>query len=438
MLANFAGPDLVKRVVAGEVFRVWTKRRGEGAWAARRADAVNTIAMPISVLPTAPVVSSELLLPLGGEAPETVLSPMQQQQLLLPTNQVPSTEEAVAAAGTSMLSAPEGEAEYAGEVGGGGVGGGMVAASSHLVVTPATTRAAATARIVTTPLGGGVGSRPQAFAVDDVVTLSSPASFPGGPRTELRMTVGELRKARQTRVAELKRLVAAMLQDPKVQAEELEVVHEMSSPAITRKNLSGAAAAAAAAEAAAVATRANSHTIALLSSGQEERDRAGKGFTNGGGTSVSTGVAVGSKVAEKWGATLLQRGKRARAATSVMDVVNGGGGAWALSSQFDPSSGVGVAAPGGGLASMMPTTAPSSQRRQLWALAIRENELRYERDKEDARVEYDARQKELLEWMIDEEAGRHDALGGDAGPPPAPPPAPAPAPEPAPPLPEPA
>ena len=57
----------------------------------------------------------------------------------------------------------------------------------------------------------------------------------------------------------------------------------------------------------------------------------------------------------------------------------------------------------------MPISTASSQRRQLWALAIRENELRYERDKEDARVEYDARQKELLQWMIDEEAGRHDA-----------------------------
>ncbi|CAN0150565.1 unnamed protein product, partial [Hapterophycus canaliculatus] len=39
VLANFAGPDLVKRVVAGEVFRVWAKRRGESAWAKRKADA---------------------------------------------------------------------------------------------------------------------------------------------------------------------------------------------------------------------------------------------------------------------------------------------------------------------------------------------------------------------------------------------------------------
>ena len=60
----------------------------------------------------------------------------------------------------------------------------------------------------------------------------------------------------------------------------------------------------------------------------------------------------------------------------------------------------------------------SKRRRQLWMLAIRENELRHERRKEEARKEYETRQQELLRWMIDEEAGRHNALDGDAGPPP--------------------
>ena len=62
--------------------------------------------------------------------------------------------------------------------------------------------------------------------------------------------------------------------------------------------------------------------------------------------------------------------------------------------------------------------ASSKRRRQLWMLAIRENELRHERRKEEARKEYESRQQELLRWMIDEEAGRHNALDGDAGPPP--------------------
>ncbi|CAN0502914.1 unnamed protein product, partial [Ectocarpus sp. 8 AP-2014] len=68
--------------------------------------------------------------------------------------------------------------------------------------------------------------------------------------------------------------------------------------------------------------------------------------------------------------------------------------------------------------SVVPITTASSQRRQLWALAIRENELRHERMKEDSRSDYDVRQKELLSWMVDEEAGRHDHLDGTAGPPP--------------------
>ncbi|CAM9089934.1 unnamed protein product [Scytosiphon promiscuus] len=325
----------------------------------------------------------------------------------------------VAAAESAALLAATGEAEH-GDGGGGGSGGGA-ATNGHLVVTPSTTRASTAASRVISTSGGGLAVRPPALAMEDVFTLSSPAIFPGGPRTEVQMTVAELRRARQTRSNELKRLISAMLQDPEVQAGELEVMQEMSSPAITAKNLSGAAAAAAAAEAAAVAMRANSHTIALLASGQEERERASKssiangGGGGGGGTATTTdGRDVASKVAERWGATLLQRSKRARAA---------GGGGWANPSQADPS-GLGAASAAGGV-SALPTTAAanSNQRKELWALAIRENELRRDMKKdEDGKEgdgqEYEDRQKELLQWMVDEEAGRHDALDGGAGPPP--------------------
>eukprot|EP00903_Cladosiphon_okamuranus_P011713 g11016.t1 len=413
VLANFAGPDLVKRVVAGEVFRVWNKRRGDSAWASRRADVASAVAVAAATaastdfpgvddLQATPISRESLLIPLGGEA-EAEMALMQQQQL----SNEPSTQGAAAAGGGgegegSLLQATE-EADYTTVDANGGVAG----ANSQLMATRATARAS-TARVSVTTTGG-LAVRPPAFANDDIVTLSSPASFPGAPRIEMRMTVGELRRARQTRMTELKRLVAAMIQDPEVQAGELEIFDDdMSSPAITQSNLSGAAAAAAAAGMAAVVNRANSHAaVALLSSGQENRGLPSRGVTNTGG-GISGSLDVGSKVAEKWGATLLQRGKRARLSGGV-DANNGG---WVI----DPSGAV-TAAPGD--ASAMPITAASTQRRQLWALAIRENELLYEREKEAARTEYDARQQELLRWMIDEEAGRHDALGGNAGPPPA-------------------
>lgn len=62
--------------------------------------------------------------------------------------------------------------------------------------------------------------------------------------------------------------------------------------------------------------------------------------------------------------------------------------------------------------------AASRSRRQLWMQEISANERRYERRKEEARREFEARQQQLLMWMVDEEAGRHDELDGDAGPPP--------------------
>lgn len=425
VLANFAGPDLVKRVVAGEVFRVWNKRRGESAWASRRADAAAASASAVAataatastdlprvgVLPAAPISSESLLIPLGGEA-DAELPQMQQQQLASET----STQGAVAAAAAevasegTLLSATE-EADFTAVDGPSGSGG-VSPGNSHLAVAPATARPGAPR--IKAATAGGASTRPPAFASDDIVTLSSPASFPGAPRIELRLTVGELRRARQTRVTELKRLVAAVLKDPKVQAGELEVFDDdMGSPAITKDNLSGAAAAAAAAGVAAVVNRANSHTVALLASGQENRGLPSRSTANTGGC-ISGSLDVGSKVAEKWGATLLRRGKRARGSGGV-DVGSGDGCVSGDGWGIDPSGAI-SAAPAG--VSVMPTTVASTQRRQLWALAIRENELLYEREKEAAREEYDARQQELLRWMVDEEAGRHDALGGDAGPPP--------------------
>eukprot|EP00752_Nemacystus_decipiens_P009158 g8180.t1 len=444
VVANFAGPDLVKRVVAGEVFRVWNKRRGGSVWASGTADvasaattstaaAASTAAataattstdLPgVDVLTLTPISSESLLVPLGGEAEAEIslVQNQQQQQQQQQTANEQSTqgaevttaaEGAALEGGGTLLSTTE-EADYTAV----DADSSEAARSSQPVANPATTRASAAAARAAVAAAGGLAVRPPAFAMDDIVTLSSPASFPGAPRIEMRMTVGELKKARQTRLAELKRLVVAMLQDPKVQAGELQVRDDdMGSPAITQNNLSGAAAAAAAAGVAAMVNRANSHTVALLASGQENRGLPSRGITStAGGHRVIGSLDVGSKVAEKWGATLLQRGKLARISGGV-DVNGGGGGGgdWVI----DPSSGAIIAAPVGGGVSAIPAAAASTQRRQLWALAIRENELLFEREKEAARKEYDARQQELLRWMIDEEAGRHDALGGDAGPPP--------------------
>ncbi|CAM9759534.1 unnamed protein product [Ectocarpus sp. 13 AM-2016] len=382
--------------------------------------AMSTDMVPLTVVDS----GSPVLLQGGGSQPQTesMLQQQQQQQQQEKQQQQqqqqenePSGEGAEAAAaaemaelaeladlaeaatGGTMLSSPPAEvdSDTASE---GGEGGAPV--NSHFVVTPAITRAAA-ATVATAPPVGGLGVRSAALGNDDVFTLSSPTSFPGGPRIELRMTASELRRARQTKAAALKKLLATMLQDAKVQAGELDVVHGMSSPAITRSNLSGAAAAAAAAEAAAVVTRANLHTTALLMSGKEEREKASKNASNSAVRNVGySGRDISSKVAERWGATLLlHRVKRARAVDS---------------SPLGPRE---VAAAPGDI-SVMPITTASSQRRQLWALAIRENELRHERMKEDSRSEYDVRQKELVSWMVDEEAGRHDHLDGTAGPPP--------------------
>lgn len=415
ILANFAGPDLVKRVVAGEVFRVWAKRRGESAWAKRKVEAAAAGAQFTSstpgwnesaaagLLPQAVVNTDDsLLLGGGGPLPGTV------------SLQHPANGGGGSAAGMTDVSAESAALLSVTGEGQHGDSGGGTAMNGHLVVTPATTRAASR---VTSTSGGGVAGRPPALSMEDVFTLSSPAVFPGGPRTAVQMTVAELRRARQTRSNELKRLISAMLQDPEVQAGELEVMQEMSSPAITAKNLSGAAAAAAAAKAAAVAMRANSHTIALLASGQEERERASKssiangggGAGGGGSTSTTDGRNVASRVAERWGATLLQRSKRARAAV---------GAGWANSSQVHPS-GVGATGAAGGIPALPGNAAENSnQRRELWALAIRENELRRDMRKGGSAQEYKDRQEELLQWMVDEEAGRHDALDGNAGPPP--------------------
>ncbi|CAM9238969.1 unnamed protein product [Ectocarpus sp. 4 AP-2014] len=433
VLANFAAPDLVKRAIAGEIFRVWTRRRGEDMRARRSADAIlGTAQSPgISGLdesPTAPAMHSDVvpvvdsgspvLLERGGSYTQTEAMQEQQEQQQQEKQQQqqenePSGEGAVAAAaaemaelaelaelaeaatGGTMLSSPPAEVD-SDTVSEGGDSG--APANSHLVVTPAITRAAV-ATEATAPPVGGLGVLSGALGNDDVFTLSSPTSFPGGPRIELRMTASELRRARQTKATALKKLLATMLQDAKVQAGKLDVVHGMSSPAITRSNLSGAAAAAAAAEAAAVVKRANLHTTALLVSGKEEREKASRSSNNAVGNVGYSGRDIGSKVAERWGATLLlHRVKRARAADS---------------SPLGPCE---VAAPGD--ISVMPITTASSQRRQLWALAIRENELRHERMKEDSRSEYDVRQQELVSWMVDEEAGRHDHLDGTAGPPP--------------------
>lgn len=64
------------------------------------------------------------------------------------------------------------------------------------------------------------------------------------------------------------------------------------------------------------------------------------------------------------------------------------------------------------------SAAASKRRRRLWMRAISENEQLHERTKKEAKRAFEMRQQQLLQWMVDEEAGQHDHCDGDAGPPP--------------------
>lgn len=546
-MTNFAGPDLVKRVVAAEVFHVWAKRRGgDNTPNAAGSDGGETLngktdSPPPAAATIAPVATTiasasttvasdttTIASTATTVAPAATTVPAAATVAPYPTTIAPAaatiasdaTPIAPAATGrvgdirsaaggqlsweenASLKLAGHGDpneqpatATVTAMAGGGGAAAAAALASAAEANSDITTAGLTTATpptlamevevglspvptpAMTAPGGGGGGERSPVVKISDgdVINLAGPASSPGGPRVELKMTVGELRKARLARSAEFKQLLMAMLNDPIVQAGELDVVTQSNcpTPQLTEHNSSGAAAAAAAARSHAAAARALEDTtraMALLASGRE-RDRAGQGgsgfaegpapvpncsssaqearsggYTNGGsgGGSVDLGVGVVpsreqrperrylmTDLSEHGPAGCVERPvdpplhrlKRARP-----DADLGGGGVGGNGGGKRPCGvggegqgqgaamvGVGVEQYVGGAGEM---AASSKRRRQLWMVAIRENELRHERRKEEARKEYETRQQELLRWMIDEEAGRHNDLDGDAGPPP--------------------
>lgn len=519
-MTNFAGPDLVKRVVAAEVFHVWAKRRGDAiaSGAAGSDGGESTNCAKTDPPPPSPAGGAKIALPATGKignldgADRGKIRSVETSSFKLADHRGPNEESATAAAAVEGpavggVATARGEAVAAGggavavAVGGGAVaagrgtvavGGGAVALTSAAALNGDMDGAGLAANTTTPPTpamevevglspapmtspggGGGGGERSPTLKItdDDVINLAGPVSSPGGPRIELKMTVGELRKARLSRSAEFKQLLMAMLNDPIVQAGELDVVTQSNcpTPRLTEHNSSGAAAAAAAARSQAAAARALEDTtraMALLASGRErdkaeghggggyaegpapvpnangnaQETRSGGGFSNGGGgggsmdlglappppreqrlerrglttESADPGGAVSS--AEKLVDPSLHRVKRGRPDN---ELGGEGGGGKRASGTGSEGLGAGVVGVGGehdgdgcGLASS------SKRRRRLWMLAIRENEMRHERRKEEARKEYETRQQELLRWMIDEEAGRHNDLDGDAGPPP--------------------
>lgn len=532
-MTNFAGPDLVKRVVAAEVFHVWAKRRGgdnapcaagsdggetandktdppppaattTAAVATTVASASTTVAPAATTIASAATIESPAAATIAS-APRTVapaaatIAPAATTLTSVATTIASASTERVgdikSSAGGQLPWAENASLKLAGHrdpnekpaEGGGAAaaaltsraaGNGDITTAGLTTGTPPSpamrvevglSPAPTPAKAAPEEAAGGVRSPLVKINDADVINLAGPASSPGGPRVELKMTVGELRKARLARSAEFKQLLMAMLNDPIVQAGELDVVTQSNcpTPQLTEHNSSGAAAAAAAARSHAAAARALEDTtraMALLASGRE-RDRAGHGgggfaegpapvpnassntqeaqsgeLTNGGGggggsMDLRLGVVPPREqrperrfltadlsehgpagCAERPAEPPLHRLKRAR---PDADLGGGGGGKQPRGvggeGQGAAMVGMGVEQHGGGVGEM---AASSKRRRQLWMLAIRENELRHERRKEEARKEYETRQQELLRWMIDEEAGRHNALDGDAGPPP--------------------
>lgn len=63
--------------------------------------------------------------------------------------------------------------------------------------------------------------------------------------------------------------------------------------------------------------------------------------------------------------------------------------------------------------------AASAARRQLWYWEVQANDSRLRAIKEEAEREHAVRMRQLMSWIVDEEGGKHNGLGGKAGPGPA-------------------
>lgn len=234
------------------------------------------------------------------------------------------------------------------------------------------------------------------LADDVVLRFAGPVTSVEGGRIEIQMTVGEVRRARYNRLVDYRQLLVAMLNDPEVQSGELGVLETSAypTPALTEHN-SSAAASAAASAASSVTPNKNHGEVSMPSYKQRSEKRPSTEWSDGGSTLVQAERAKRPR----------DEGGRVGGGVEVEERDSGGQG----------SVPAGASSQGGN----SEVTAPSAskRRRQLWMIAIRDNETRYERRKQEARREFELRQQQLLRWMVDEEAGRHED-SGEAGPPP--------------------
>lgn len=336
---------------------------------------------------------------------------------------------------------------------------------------------------------------------DHMIIIAGPPSGPGGSRIELQMSVGDLKVARTQRTTVFKHLVTTMLNDPVVQAGNLDMATQQSiadslrsSTPLARAaasmtllakgrnqiNQDGAAAIGqtsenanlAAAGAAAPAMSSNGNGRTTVAGAAEQKRDGGDGIDYAGQSTVGQSTADPAQQSQfdrrdsvdssepgggeggedgdgedgvVWDPVLCRGdrcgnsvkrerekeatdGRQGKRGMRVSHVVGGSdvggtnnrgvGGVSAGQGEGEGLSAVdSVGAgtrdpPGAELASN------SKRRRQIWMREIEANERRYERRKEEARRDFEARQQQLLRWMVEEEAGRHDALGGHAGPPP--------------------
>lgn len=313
---------------------------------------------------------------------------------------------------------------------------------------------------------------PPSLSNDDIIIISGPPADAGGTRLEVHMTVRDLIAARVQRTIVFRQLVESMMEDPVVQSGQLELVPQRSTtndvPPLPAPP--GGVGATAAESLSHLAHAQNQHHVALSmphnpgmampisagptgpnsfpggfsgvgahreidftgasvgSAGQQQLDRqacadwsSGSGGSGSGAGSGGAGTGrsdswdpLAFAVADERGGKL---GKRERETEALC---NGGGKRPFGASPGGGGTGLGEGDLGFGVRSPLSTEATlnSKRRRQLWMREIGANERRYERRKEEAKRQFEARQQQLLRWMVNEEAGRHDALDGNAGPPP--------------------
>lgn len=313
---------------------------------------------------------------------------------------------------------------------------------------------------------------PPSLSNEDIIIISGPPADAGGTRLEVHMTVRDLIAARAQRTIVFRQLVENMMEDPVVQSGQLELVPQRPTandvpplaappggmgPAPPAESLSHMAHAQNQHHPALSmphnpsmvmpiaggppghnsfpggfsgvgAHREMDFTVASVgSAGQQQLDRQGcTDWSSGsGGSGGGSGGGAGAGRGESWDPLAFpvadeRGGKLGKRERETDGLCNGGEKRPFGASPEAGGAGLGEGDLGFGVRSPLSTEATlnSKRRRQLWMREIGANERRYERRKEEAKRQFEARQQQLLRWMVNEEAGRHDALDGNAGPPP--------------------